>query len=229
MIGQGYAPSLILFFMMKKLQNYLVVFMMVLMGTVVFSSCGGDDDDNPGGGSNNKSWFIEVSQEELNGVKADLTTYDPLSKRQEIVDEISQYGFTDPNKFRSDYMNHNGVVDPGYCCWDYFKNFPYGNGNVGKAWHIVDKSTIEVYYNVCFMYGDSKNIARRLIHVGSWNYWGDIYLAVHKDDSEPSIYSYVKSDNKIILSNGDIFHLYDNYVVEDGGSRKMMWFTPLDR
>ena len=60
--------------------------MMSLMGTVVFSSCG-DDDDNSGSGSNSKSWFITVSQEKLNGVKAELTTYDPLSKRQEIVDE----------------------------------------------------------------------------------------------------------------------------------------------
>lgn len=210
-----------------------MVLMLTLMGTVVFSSCGGDDDDNSGAGSQGKSWFIQVSQEELNGVKAELTTYDPLSKRQEIVDELSRYDrnwITDPNKFKSDYMNQEGVVDPPYGCSEYFKNFPYNSGCVGEAWHIVDKSTIEVYSNVSYMYGDSNNISRRLIHVGSWNYWGDIYLAIQKEYwSDPSIYTYVKLDNKLILSNGDIFHLYDNYVVKDGGSRKMMWFTPLDR
>ena len=83
----GLRPFSYSFFMIKQLQNYLMVLMMSLMGTVAFSSCG-DDDDNSGSGSNSKSWFITISQEELNGVKADLTTYDPLSKRQEIVDEL---------------------------------------------------------------------------------------------------------------------------------------------
>ena len=209
---------------------------MVLMGTVVFSSCGGDDDDNPGGGSNNKSWFIEVTQEELSGAKADFTTNDPLSKRQEIVDELNSYKHNkikDPNLFRSDYMNDEGRVTAEGHLYNYFKNVDKmtygGNGVVGYAWHIVDNSTIEKYYGISMMYGDSKNIARRLIHVGSWNYWGDIYLAVHKDDSEPSIYTYVKKDNKIYVSNGTIIHLYDDYFVYDGNSDKMIRFTPVDR
>lgn len=202
--------------------------MMSLMGTVVFSSCG-DDDDNSGSGSNSKSWFITVSQEKLNGVKAELTTYDPLSKRQEIVDESNSHKHNkikDPNLFRSEYMNYKGEIDCGYLS-NYFGNsYQACRGNV---YHIVDKSTIECY-DVRLMYGDSNNILRRMLHVGSWNYWGEIYYAIRKDKYyDPTIYSYVKIDNKILLSNGDIFHLYDNYVIEDGGSRKMMWFTPVDR
>ena len=212
-----------------------MVLMMSLMGTVVLSSCG-DDDDNSGGGSNNKSWFIEVTQEELSGVKADFTTNDPLSKRQEIVDELSRYDnnwITSPNLFKSDYMNDEGRVKAEGYLYDYFKNVYnmayWVNGVVGCAWHIVDNSTIEKYYGISMMYGDSKNIARRLIHVGSWNYWGDIYLAVHKDDAAPSIYTYVKVDNKLIVSDGTIIHLYDDYAVYDGNSDKMIRFTPVDR
>lgn len=212
--------------MTEKKQNFLVVLMLTLMGTVVFSSCGGDDDDNSGAGSQGKSWFIQVSQEELNGVKADFTTYDPLSKRQEIIDEYNSKRYTSPDLFKSDYMNDDGEVEPYYFREYYFPNIY--RCNHGAAWHIVDKSTIEVYY-YSMMYGDSNNISRRLFHVGSWNYWGDIYFAVRKDDADPNIYTYEKIDNKIFVSNGDIFHLYDNYVVKDGGSRKMMWFTPVDR
>lgn len=211
-----------------------MVLMMSLMGTVVFSSCG-DDDDNSGSGSNSKSWFISVSQEELNGAKVELTTYDPLSKRQEIVDEknVDKYNhIKDPNLFRSDYMNSDGIiyvpVNAGYSLYHYFKILDDINWT-RDVYHIVDKSTIECY-KVYMMYGDSNNILRRMLHVGSWNYWGEIYYAIKNGNySDPTIYSYVKSDNKIILSNGDIFHLYDNYVVKDGGSRKMMWFTPVDR
>ena len=207
--------------------------MMSLMGTVVFSSCG-DDDDNSGSGSNSKSRSIAVSQEELNGAKADLTTYDPLSKRQEIVDKLNTDKYNDikdPNLFRSEYMNLQGSIyvpnSSGAWLRKYFEKLNKTMG--GEVYHIVDKSTIEYYY-VEMMYGDSNNIHRRMLHVGSWNYWGDIYFATEKEYwSDPTIYSYVKSDNKIILSNGDIFHLYDNYVVKDGGSRKMMWFTPVDR
>ena len=206
-----------------------MVLMMSLMGTVVFSSCG-DDDDNSGSGSNSKSWFITVSQEELNGAKAELTTYDPLSKRQEIVDELSAKKYNeikDPNLFRSDYLNSEGRISHNARYIGYYFEEVIRDGYV---YHIVDKSTIECYYRVYMMYGDSNNIHRRMLHVGSWNYWGDIYYAIEKGNySEPTIYSYVKIDNKIHLSNGDIFHLYDNYVVEDGDSRKMMWFTPVDR
>lgn len=220
----------------EKNQNYFMVLMLTLMGTVVFSSCSSDDDDKPSAGSQSKSWFIEVSQEELDGAKADFTTCDPLSKRQEIVDELSRYDnnwITSPNLFKSDYMNDEGRVTIEGDLYDYFKNVHnmtyYGNGIVGYAWHIVDNRTIEKYYGISIMYGDSKNIARKLIHVGSWNYWGKIYMAIHKEDANPSIYTYVKVDNKLLISDGTIIHLYDDYAIYDRNSDKMIRFTPVDR
>lgn len=204
-----------------------MVLMLTLMGTVVFSSCGGDDEDNSGAGSNKKSWFITLSKKELNSLVDGFTTYDPLSKRQEIVDERKgswHNKITDPNLFKSEYMNHEGQVTYLSLLFDdsEIKYCDYVN-----LWHIVDDSTVEVY--PChLMYGDSKNIVRRMLHVGSWNYWGDIYYALTSDD-DPWIYTYTKLDNKLIVSNDEIIHLYDDYVVMDGSSTKMMWFTPVDR
>lgn len=223
---QGYAPSLILYFIMKKFQNNFMVLMLTLMGTVVFSSCSSDDDDKPSAGSQSKSWFITLSNKELNALVDGFTTYDPLFKRQEIVDELKDTWhnrITDPNLFKSEYMNDEGRVTGLY----FFDNRDIEYCNYVNLWHIVDDSTVEVY--PCdLMYGDSKNIVRRMLHVGSWNYWGNIYYALTSDD-EPWIYTYVKLDNKLIVSNDEIIHLYDDYVVMDGYSRKMMWFTPVDR
>ena len=202
-----------------------MVLMMSLMGTVVFSSCV-DDDDNPSTNSNNKSWFITLSQKELNGIIEGFTTYDPLSKRQEIVDEHKgtwHNKITDPNLFKSEYMNYEGRVKR----LDFFDNSDIEHSIYVNLWHIVDESTVEVY--PChLMYGDSKSIVRRMLHVGSWNYWGDIYYALTSDD-EPWIYTYIKIDNKMIVSNDEILHLYDDYVIMDGSSHKKMWFTPVDR
>ena len=200
--------------------------MVAFMGIAVFSSCGGDDDDNPSPNSNNKSWFITLSQKQLDGIVNDLSTYDPLSKRQELVDNAPYYyHMTDPELFKWDYLTlGKGIVYPdNNYLRGFFKNiFQHSHVNL---WHIVDKNTVEVY--PCFLYyGDSKHIARKMIYVGSWNYWGDIYYALTSDD-EPWILTYVQADNKMVVSDGTILHLYDDYVVMDGFSNRMMWFTPV--
>ena len=87
---------------------------------------------------------------------------------------------------------------------------------------IVDSNTLIFYVGYLYVdgrgYGDAvyKLYAGRIF--GNMAYYGS-----------PSYYTYAKADNKILVSNGDIYTIVDGGLIKDGGSSRLSKYDPTQR
>lgn len=94
-----------------------------------------------------------------------------------------------------------------------------------KVIHIIDKSTLTVYYANLYVDNSSGANSREKVYK---LYAGSIFGNMAYCDN-PTYYTYVKEDNKIVVSNGDIYTITSNGLIKDGSSSLLSKYDPTKR
>lgn len=192
-----------------------LAFLMALTA-LPFISCSGNDDEpsepNKNGQQTKEEWYIAPH--------AGSSDFNEINEAIEDEELLSQYG---SNKYYAEpdlFFNDDGwftTSDPHFGRL----RFKPDENTVPTVIHIVDESTIEIYY-ACPLYriNDVKDKKFKVIDAGN------LGTLCYSNDGNPTVFTYVKASNKYILSNGTIYTKTNESLIEDGSSTPLSRFTP---
>lgn len=203
---------------MKKCFWSLLPLMLVAMASFTLSSCGDDDDDDGGGlGSGLKGWYTDLSQvakqSDFNVINEAINNGEVLSSYRyggQVHKHIASY---------DEFIDSDGL----YHDWDAsFGRLRFTIQTPIVAIRIVDDQTLISYNPMLYIDGASNEDAVYRLYAGpifgNMTYYGS-----------GSYYTYAKVDNKIIVSNGDIYTVVDGGLIKDGSSGKWSKYDPTKR
>ncbi|MBQ0074228.1 MAG: hypothetical protein KBT34_08530 [Prevotella sp.] len=210
----------------NKLWGILMMLVLVLGVTFSFSSCGGDDSD--GSDTNtNVEWY--ANQNDISQIS------------------VSKYNFQNiENAIDNEELLGKTYVSNGRYIYYYAQRsmFVFGDGSFGTtgttpgqklgrlentvnghlyAIRIENSNTLAVCQFSLFVDEDMSSSSNRKKIATVFN--GHIFKSVSVYLSE-NYYTYIKSDNKIIVSNGDIYTVTSSGLIKDGSSSIMKRFDP---
>ena len=201
----------------NKLWNLLAI-IMVAMLSIGLSSCGDDDNDDGGGlGSGLKGWYTnlnEVAKEsDFNIINEAIDNEEVLSSYRyggQIHKHIASYDeFIDSDGFYSD-------SDASFGRLRFTISTPI------NAIRIVDDTTLIFY--VGWLYIDGKGSGDVVYKLYAGRIFGN--MAYY---GSPTYYTYAKVENKLVVSNGDIYTIVDGGLIKDGSSGRWSKYDPNKR
>lgn len=194
------------------MRKYLVptlTIMMVMLISLVFISCSKDKDDVSGGLT---GWYTDLSY------VAKQSDFDEINKAIRNNEELSSYRY---NTYvaSKDLFLYDGMYNDSN---SHFGRLRFSIHTPINAVRIVDDQTLIFY--VAWLYEDgasSDDIVYKLYAgpiFGNMNYCGN-----------GSYYSYVKVENKLVVSNGDIYTIVDGGLILEGSTTKWNKYDPNKR
>ena len=196
--------------MNKKLTAwiYSLGILLLMLSCVAFISCGDkekeDVDDSKDGGIN--GWYTNLNQV---AKQSDFSKINQAINNNEVLSSYKYGGVTHTyvasrNLFISDdgrYSDSNSS----------FGKLRFSIQNPINVIRIVNDNSLLFYVGWLYEDGASSDDAIYKIYAGSifgnMTYYGT-----------PTYYTYARIDNKIILSNGDIYTIVDGGLIKDGSS-----------
>lgn len=195
--------------------QFAVLSLSLLLCSFVLASCG---DDGTEGTKGLKGWYID-----LNNV-AKASDFDKLNEAIRNNEVLSSYSYGGQ---RHDYVASRDlfIVDGRYNDTNaYFGRLRYSIDMVVNAIHVVDDSTMAMYN--AWLYEDGAGSGEEVYKL----YAGSIFGNMTYYCSSPVYYTYVKADNKLIVSNGDIYTVTSGGgLIADGSSALMSKYDPSKR
>lgn len=96
------------------------------------------------------------------------------------------------------------------------------NGYFINVYRVLNQNTIVYYY--CWLWKPecipgAEDIAGRV-------YAGPYFQTLVYYDTDPKYHTFTKSNNKLIVANGDIFTITDGGLIKEGDSRKLSKYNP---
>ncbi|MDO5482973.1 MAG: hypothetical protein Q4F47_08055 [Bacteroidaceae bacterium] len=204
--------------MKKKCFWSLLTLMMVAMVSLSLSSCGNDNDEDGGGlGSGLKGWYTNLNdvakQSDFNVINEAIDNEEVLSSYRyggQIHKHIASY---------DEFIGSDGVYSDSNAS---FGRLRFTISNHINAIRIVDDTTLLFYSAWLYIDGRGSGDVVYKLHAGrifgNMAYYGT-----------PSYYTYAKVDNKLIVSNGDIYTVVDGGLIKDGSSAKWSKYDPAKR
>lgn len=212
-----------------------MMFVLILGTSATLSSCGGDDEDNVGKTDNNSVTNSSSNSAWGKGVWYTYQSYiDGVSVNKSSFEEIEKA--IDNNEIL-DTWYISGRPYYTYATRDKFA-YPDGSfsaqGNYGRlsriaevgiyyAIRIIDDNTLvacafHIYVDEDMTRTDYKKLATL--------FNGHIFKSISLYLSE-TYYTYTKSNNKIMTSNGNIYTMIDGKLIQDGTSEPLVPFNPM--
>ena len=198
--------------MMKKNFFYWMTILMVAIVSVNLMSCGDDDDDE--GSSGMKGWYT---------VLGDLPSQSDFNKLNEAINKqevLSSYTYGGKKytyvASRDLFINSDGSYQDDDA---YFGRLRFTIKNPINAIRIVDDNTLISY--VAFLYIDGASTGDVVYQLDGGSNFGRMTYYGHG-----SYYTYVKVDDKIIVSNGDIYSITSGGLIKDGSSSMWSKYNP---
>lgn len=183
---------------------------MVIMLSVGFVSCDGDDS----GGSSLRGWYTDLSyvatQSDFNVINAAINNHEVLSSYR-YGGQTHTYVASRDLFINSDGMYND--VEP------YLGRLRFSISNPINAIRIVDDSTLLFY--VGWLYEDGKGDGDTVYRLYAGSIFGNMAYC-----GSPLYYSYIRTDNMIIVSNGDIYTIVDGGLVKNGSSSPWSKYDP---
>ena len=190
----------------KKLWSLLVLLMATMLN-VSFTSCCKDDEQ---GGSGLEGWYTNLSE------VAKQSDFNKLNTAISNGEVLSSYRYSSYVASRDLFIGSDGSYNDTNA---YFGRLRFSIQNPINAIRIVDDTTLLFY--VAWLYEDgasSDDVVYKLYAgsiFGNMTYYGT-----------PTYYTYAHVENKIIVSNGDIFTVVDGGLIKDGGSGRWSKYDP---
>jgi len=200
--------------MIKKKKTWsLLHIMMVAMLSICLSSCG-DDDDSAGMGSGLKGWYMNLSevakQSDFNIINEAIDNEEVLSSYRyggQIHKHIASY---------DEFIDSDGAYSDSDAS---FGRLRFTISTPINAIRIVDDTTLLSYS--AWLYIDGRGTGDIVYRFYAGRIFGN--MAYY---GTPSYYTYAKVDNKLIVSNGDIYTVVDGGLIKDGSSAKWSKYDP---
>ena len=203
---------------MKK----LVIVLFAAMCCGGFISCSKSDDDKSS--SNGLiGWYADIDN------IATTSDFDRVNQAIKDYELLADYRHIDYYATRDLFFDEDGR----WCTSTSSGKYGVCGGIPKSKFHwispirIINNNTLE-YYHIAHLWDPDYVPNDALIHghVYAGKQIGD--LVYYCEDEEPySTYTYVREGNKIIVTNGDIYTIYDDGTLRrDGSSFKLKKYTP---
>lgn len=174
--------------MRKQNLRYLSAFIIVAILSVSFTSCDKDDEESSNKKNSLIGWYV----------RDDSPTMSALD-RGKMSGTI-----TSGKRDRSDFFRSDGSFIDGI---DGISAVTYRS-----VIRIIDNTTLLYYY--LFLYDDGAGKGDKLYDL----YYGGIIGSLAYYADSPSYYTYIQIGNKITLSNGTIYTIVDEGLIQEGSS-----------
>lgn len=195
---------------MKTFKQVLSAFMLLCI-CLVFTACPNKDDDPT---ASLQGWYVD-----LNNV-AKSSDFNDINTAINSREVLSTYGYgsskTQYIASRDLFINSNGMYHDTEA---YFGRLRYKIKTSIVVIQVVDKNTIKRYVAYMYQYNKGKGDVVYKLNtgavLGTMAYYGDA-----------QVYTYAVNENKMIVSNGDIYTITSNGLIKDGSSSTLSKYDP---
>lgn len=205
---------------MIKLRNQwsLMTIMMAAIVCLSLSSCGGDDDDNGSGlESGLKGWYTNLSEV---AKQSDFNVINEAIDNEEVLSSYRYGGQTHKHIASYDeFIDSDGAYHDSDAS---FGRLRFTISTPINAIRIVDDSTI-LFYSA-WLYIDGRGLGDTVYKFDAGRIFGN--MAYY---GTPTYYTYAQVENKLVVSNGDIYTVVDGGLIKDGSSGKWSKYDPNKR
>ena len=200
---------------MKKKSFLWSVLAMFVVATlsVGFTACGDDDDDAE---SNIIGWYTD-----LNSVakRADFTKLDEAITSSEVLSTYRIGGQNLQIVATRDLFFSGGVYNDTNAK---FSRLRFAIPSQIEVVHIIDNNTLARYY--AMLYEDDASTTDAVYSLYAGTIFGNLTYY-----GTPTYYTYVQTDNKLLISNGDIYTVSNGGLIKDGSSGRLSKYDPYNK
>ena len=201
----------------NKISKSLFMATLIAVAMVTATSCSKDGGSNNNGtGSGLTGWYADLS---LTAKQSDFNAINTAINNHEL---LTSYTY---NKYYATYdlfIGSDGLYrdsDPHFGRLRFSINYPL------LFIHIIDDSTLQMGSGMLYVEDGSGTYSYDMLYK---LYAGPIFenMAYY---GRLNYYTYVKTDNKIIVSNGDIYTVTNSGLIQDGTSSLLSKYDPSKR
>lgn len=197
---------------MKK-KNLLVI-MMAAMLSVGLLSCGSSDNDEGGMGSGLKGWYTNLNEV---AKQSDFNKINEAIQNEEVLSSYNIGGYKYTYVASRDlFIDGSGMYNDGNAHFGYLR---FSIQSCISAIRIVDDTTLLSY--IAYLYEDGTRSDDAV-----YSFYAGLIFGNMTYYGTPIYYTYAKVDNKIVVSNGDIYTIVDGGLVKDGSSGRWSKYDP---
>ena len=193
-----------------------MTFTMVAIVSIIFVSCGGDDD-NGVTGEGLKGWYTNLNE------VAKQSDFNVINEAIDNKEVLSSYRYG--GQIHTHIASYDEFIDNDGCYHDSEASFGRLRFTISKnilVIRIVDDKTLLFYSAMLYVDGRGSGDAVYKLYAGrvfgNMAYYGT-----------PTYYTYAKIENKLVVSNGDIYTFVDGGLVKDGSSGRWSKYDPNKR
>lgn len=193
---------------MSKIKHLASTLVLIVMG-FMFATCSDSDSDSSRNGGL-KGWYLD-----MNSV-AKEADFDEINKAIRNKEVLTSYKYNEYVASRDLFINSDGSYSDSD---SHFGRLRFSIKSFINVVRILDDNTLLFY--VGYLYEDGSDAGEELysFYVGSifgqMTYYGT-----------PSYYTYAKVDNKLIVSNGNIYTVTSNGLIKEGSSELWSKYEP---
>ena len=196
---------------MNRIKCFVSTLLFSVMG-FMFVTCSESDSDS-GGNSGLKGWYLDLSS------VAKQSDFNEINKAIRNKEVLTSYKYNEYVASRDLFINSDG----SYSDTDsHFGRLRFSINFLINVVRILDDQTLVFYIGYLYEDGASNNEALYTFYAGSifgnMTYYGT-----------PTYYTYAKVDNKLIVSNGDVYTVTSNGLIKDGSSALWSKYDPKKR
>lgn len=173
-----------------------------ILSMTFLSACG--DSDEPGGSGSSKGLYIQKSR---CASESDFRELNDAIRNNELLSSY-YYGGARHNHYASvaEFTSDDGSFIDYEAYLGRFRSF-LGNKTQANALRFEGKSTVIIYYtSLCLDRGKNHPTFGEAIYT----FYAGQYFGNMTYYSEPTYYTYIKYDDKLILNNGSILYKVSN-------------------
>lgn len=190
----------------KKINSIASTLLLVVM-CFMFAACPEPDSDKDSG---LKGWYLDLSSV---AKQSDFDEINEAIRNQEVLKSYKNYDYVASRDLFIDNDGRYSDTD------SYFGRLRFSIQSFINVVRILDDQTLVFYIGYLYEDGASSDEALYSFYAGSifgnMTYYGT-----------SSYYTYAKVDNKLIVSNGDIYTITSSGLIKDGSSALWSKYNP---
>lgn len=193
---------------MSKIKHLASTFVLIVMG-FMFATCSDSDSDSSRNGGL-KGWYLD-----MNSV-AKEADFDEINKAIRNKEVLTSYKYNEYVASRDLFINSDGSYSDSD---SHFGRLRFSIKSFINVVRILDDNTLLFY--VGYLYEDGSDAGEELYSFYAGSIFGQMTYY-----GTPSYYTYAKVDNKLIVSNGNIYTVTSNGLIKDGSSDLWSKYEP---
>ena len=200
-----------------KIWLQVVSIMMLIFPCFGISSCtkdSGSENGNSIGGNTTIGWYADLNR------VAKQSDFVEINKAINNHELLSSYPSSGNYYYASrDLFIINGMYSDSDA---HFGRLRFSVPNPIMVYRVLDDQTFLVYNP--FLYEDGAGSGEAVYKLYAGSIFGNMTYY-----GSPTYYTYVKSENKILVTNGDIFTITNNGLIKDGSATTFSKYDPTKR